>query len=96
MKFKFRESPFPIACFKPFIEGHSLERTDRCTPGGEITLETIDAEEIKVRDYLFDEATEKYSANYKGVSIIFEHAQIQKYSKIYSPTKPPKSLEGTR
>jgi penicillin-binding protein-related factor A (putative recombinase) len=95
MKFKFRESPLPIMGFKPHIEGQVMERTDRCSPGSEITLETIESEKIKVTDYLFDESTEKYNANYKGIAITFEHGQVQNCQKIYSPTKPPKSLEGT-
>jgi hypothetical protein len=94
MKFKFRESPLPMANFKSYIEGKDLERTDRLEPDCEITLETVESEEIKVRDYLFDETTEKYTANYNGMVIIFEYNQIKNYTKLRLPTKPPKSLEG--
>jgi hypothetical protein len=94
MKFKFRESPLPMANFKSYIEGENLERTDHLELDCEITLETTEFEKITVRDYSFDETTKKYTANYNGMMIIFEYNQVKNYTKLRLPTKPPKSLEG--
>lgn len=95
MKFKLRESPLPMVSYKLLISGQDLERTDRLELDCEITLETTESEEIKVKGYSFDETTEKYTANYNGMLIVFEYNQVKDYTKLRLPTKPPKSLEGT-